>query len=93
MLSRLLGQKIHQEESTVVLVAPVLQHRSINTIRSAVSMTHRHITEGVPIGQHPLVTQLLKVVYNTRPPKPCYTETWNVDRVLDHLASLGATFF
>ena len=39
-----------------------LQHRSINAIRSAVSMTHRHV-EGVPIGQHPLVTRLLKGVY------------------------------
>ena len=51
-------------------------------------MTHRHI-EGVPIGQHPLVTRLLKGVYNTRPPKPRYTETWDVDGVLDHLTSLG----
>ena len=46
------------------------QHWSINTIRSAVSMTHRHI-EGDPIGQHPSVTQLLKGVYNTSPlPNP-----------------------
>ena len=51
-------------------------------------MTHRHV-EGVPIGQHPLVTRLLKGVYNTRPPKPHYTETWDVDRVLNHLSSLG----
>ena len=51
-------------------------------------MTHRHI-EGVPIGQHPLVTRLLKGVYNTRPPKPRYTETWDVDGVLNHLTSLG----
>ena len=65
-----------------------LQHQSINTIRSAVSMTHRHI-EGVPIGQHPLVTRLLKGVYNTRPPKRRYTETWDVDGVLNHLTSLG----
>ena len=70
------------------LAAEGLQHRSINTIRSAVSMTHRHI-EGVPIGQHPLVTRLLKAVYNIRPPKPHYTETWDVDGVLNHLTSLG----
>ena len=51
-------------------------------------MTHRHV-EGVPIGQHPLVTQLLKGVYNTRPPKLRYTEMWDVDGVLNHLSSLG----
>ena len=32
-----------------------LEHRTVNSIRSAVSMTHCHV-EGVPIGQHPLVT-------------------------------------
>ena len=41
-----------------------LQYRTINTIRSAVSMTHSHI-EGSPIGQHPLVSRLLRGVYNT----------------------------
>ena len=65
-----------------------LQHRSINTIRSAVSMSHSHI-EGVPIGQHPLVTRLLKGIYNSRPPQPRYTDTWNVDVVLSYLVSLG----
>ena len=37
-----------------------LQHQSINTIRSAVSMTHKHVG-GSPIG---LVARLLKGVYN-----------------------------
>ena len=34
-----------------------LQHRTINVVRSAVSMTHEEV-EGIPIGQHPLVTRL-----------------------------------
>lgn len=65
-----------------------LEHRPINTIRSAVSMTHVQV-DGVSIGQHPLVTQLLKGVYNQRPPQPRYSGTWKVDLVLDHIISLG----
>lgn len=51
-----------------------LRHRSINTIRSVVSMTHTQV-EGSPIGQHPLVTRLLKGAYYERPPMPRYTST------------------
>ena len=65
-----------------------LQHRSINTIRSAVSMTHKSV-EGLPVGQHPLVTRLLKGVYNQRPPMPRYTSTWDVDVVTKHIVSMG----
>ena len=65
-----------------------LQHRTINSICSAVSMTHDRV-EGVPIGQHPLVTRLLKGMYNLRPPQPRYSDTWNVDMVIQHLQSLG----
>ena len=46
-----------------------LQYRSINTIRSAVSMTHKQVN-GVPLGQHPLVSRLFKGMYNFRPPQP-----------------------
>ena len=65
-----------------------LQHRTINLIRSAISMTHQQV-EGIPIGQHPLVTRLIKGVHNSRPPKPRYTVTWDVDIVLRHLRALG----
>ena len=61
-----------------------LQYRTINTIRSAVSSTHNPL-DGIPIGQHPLVKQLLKGVYNFRHPQPCYTHTWEVSRVLEHI--------
>ena len=65
-----------------------LQYRTLNTIRSSVSMTHNQV-EGVPIGQHPLVTRLLKGAHNLRPPKPCYTSTWDVDVVIKYLCSIG----
>ena len=66
-----------------------LQHRSINSIRSAVSMTHKPV-EGRPIGQHPLVTRLLKGIYNRRPPQPRYSATWDVDIVTRYIANLGS---
>ena len=65
-----------------------LQYRSINTIRSAVSMTH-HQVDGVPLGQHPLVSRLFKGMYNSRPPQPRYIRTWDVDIVTKYLSSLG----
>ena len=66
-----------------------LQHRSINAIRSAVSMTHKHV-EGSPIGQHPLVTRLLMGIYNNRPPQPRYSTMWDVDVVTRHLVLIGS---
>ena len=69
------------------LYEEVLKHRTVNSIRSAVSMTQCHV-EGVPIGQYPLVTRLLKGVYNSRPPRPRYSVTWDVDSVIQYLASL-----
>ena len=71
------------------LYAQGLQQQSINTIRSAVSMTHSQI-EGIPVGQHPLVSRLMKGIYNCRPPQPRYTATWDVDIVTTYIQSLGA---
>ena len=51
-----------------------LQHRTVNTICSAFSVTHDKC-EGFPIGQHPMATRLMKGIYNERPPKPRYTTT------------------
>ena len=41
--------------------------------------------DGVSIGQHPLVTRLLKGAFQTRPPLPRYTGTWDVNQVLNLL--------
>jgi len=51
-------------------------------------MTHDHV-EGIPMGQHPLVSRLLKGIYNSRPPQPRYTTTWDVDIVVKFLQTLG----
>jgi len=51
-------------------------------------MTHEHV-EGIPVGKHPLVSQLLKGVYNQCPPQLRYSSTWDVDIVVRYLQSLG----
>jgi len=63
------------------------QYRTINTLRSAISMTHEEV-DGVRIGQHPTVSRFLKGVFNLRPLAPKYTTTWDVDTVLDYLNDL-----
>ena len=46
---------------------------------------HVHI-EGVSIGQHPLVSQLLKRAFHSHLPLPRYKETWDVSKVLTLMA-------
>ena len=41
------------------------------------------------MGQHPLVTRLLKGIFHDRPPLPRYSGTWNVQNVLNYLEGLG----
>ena len=63
-----------------------LQYRSINSLRSAISMTHTNIS-GIPIGQHPLVSRLLRGIFNIRPPLPRYSQSWNVSMVINFLSN------
>ena len=64
------------------------QYRTLNSYRSAISMTHSPI-DGVVVGKHSLVSRLMKGVFNSRPPQPRYAFTWDVGRLLDHILSLG----
>ncbi len=63
-------------------------YHTINTMRSAISMTHNKV-DGV---QHAFVTRFLKGIYNCRPPCPKYLCTWNVDIVLDYIAALDLSY-
>ena len=60
------------------------QYRYLNANRSAVSSVYDRLA----VGQHPLVTQLLKAVFNLRPPQPGYTSIWDVSQVLVYLEGL-----
>ena len=64
------------------------QYNSVNAYRSAISSVHEKV-DGVPVGQHPVITRLIKGVFNERPLVPRYSNTWDLQRVLSHLESLG----
>ena len=63
------------------------QFRTIGVHRLALSMTLPPVA-GVVVGQHPLVSRLMKGVYVSRPPVPRYARTWDVSVVLNYLRSL-----
>ena len=65
-----------------------LEYSTVNAYRSAISAFHPNI-EGCPVGQHPRIKQLLKGVFNRKPPAPRYSMTWNVDDVLRYIKHMG----
>ena len=65
-----------------------LSYSAIGTHRSVISA----IVEipGVPqLGEHWLVSQFIKGIFHLRPPQSRYTKTWDVNKVLSYLRSLG----
>ena len=63
-------------------------YRSLNVYRSALSALLPEI-DSFKVGSHPLVSQLLKGAFNLKPPKPRYSHTWSIGKVLDFIKSLG----
>ena len=63
------------------------QYNSVNSYRSAISSVHEKI-DGYSVGQHPMVTRLLKGVFHNRPPLPRYTSTWKVEQVLTYIKAM-----
>lgn len=61
-------------------------YSSINTARSSLSAFVQLDTKD-KIGTHPKVVRLLKGMFNSRPPTPRYSETWDVAIVLRVLRS------
>jgi len=59
-----------------------LEYSTLNGYRSAISAGHAGF-QGVKAGQHSQVCALLKGIFNRRPPQPRYTETWDVNQVLN----------
>lgn len=51
-------------------------------------MTHPTI-DSVRVGEHPMVCQLLKGIFNSRPPQPRYSFTWDVSVVVEYIRGLG----
>uniref|UniRef100_A0A1X7VY44 Core-binding (CB) domain-containing protein n=1 Tax=Amphimedon queenslandica TaxID=400682 RepID=A0A1X7VY44_AMPQE len=64
------------------------QYNSVNAYRSAISSVHEKL-DGLLVGQHPIITRLVQGVFNVRSPIPRYSNTWDVQRVLNYLDSQG----
>ena len=64
------------------------QYRSLNSYRSAISSVHEKV-DGHSVGEHPLVSRVLKGAFHERPPQPRYSETWDVSTVTRYIDSLG----
>lgn len=64
------------------------QYQLLNFYRSAISSVHKHV-EGFPIGQHSLISRVLKGAFNERPSQPKYSSFWDVGEVLSYLRNLG----
>jgi len=62
--------------------------QSLNSYWSAISSIHSKV-EGHSVGEHPLVSRVLKGAYNARPPLPRYSTFWDVGVVLQFIKGLG----
>ena len=65
-----------------------LTYSVINTARSALS-SYITLEDGTSLGQHPLVSRLLRGIFQSKPPSPRYSETWDVSVVLHYLQGLS----
>ena len=65
-----------------------LTYSAINTARSALS-SYITLENGACAGKHPLVSRLMKGIFQEKPPRPKYTEIWDVSFVLSYLQSLS----
>lgn len=65
-----------------------LGYESINTARSALSSLGLTF-DGHRVGAHPMVIRYLKGVFKLKPPKPRYTQIWDVNKVLIYLRKLS----
>ena len=60
---------------------------TVNFHRSSISKFHVGI-HGVPLGEHPLVSQAVKAILRLRPPLPQYKSTFDIVPVLNYIRSL-----
>ena len=65
-----------------------LTYSSLNTARCALS-TVILMPNGNTFENHPLVTRLMKGVFESRPTLPRYNSIWNLSTVLDFIKTLG----
>ena len=63
-------------------------YSAINTARSALSSYVFLIdSDGYQVGDHPMISRILKSAYQLRTPLPKYKDTWDVEKLLDYFKS------
>ena len=67
------------------------EYRTVYVYRSALSAV-LPLTDGHKAGSHPLICQLLKGVFQLRPPQPRYATTWQVSKVVQYIYFFGIKF-
>lgn len=77
----------HYLEFLTSLYDKGLSYNTINTARSALSSSYGKI-DGVAIGEHRLIVDLLKGISRLRPIQPRYNITWDPDKVLSFLKNI-----
>ena len=60
------------------------KYSTICSHRSTISDFHDKL-DGVKVGSHPLISDLLSGVFNMNPPSPRYNFIWDVQQVLDYI--------
>ena len=65
-----------------------LKYATLNVYRSAISANHVCIG-GFPCGQHVHIKNIMKGIFNDRPPKPRYGSTWDISVVLRKIRAWG----
>ncbi|KZS00859.1 Uncharacterized protein APZ42_002676, partial [Daphnia magna] len=66
-------------------------YSTVNVARSMLSSTLSMAGDGTELGKNTLVTNLMKGIYNKRPPLPKYGSTWDPAVVLSHFDSRANT--
>ena len=64
-----------------------LAYRTVALYKSAISQTHDPVGS-TELGRLPIVSRFMKGVFKSKPPKPKYAGTWNVQTALSFLESL-----
>ena len=64
-----------------------LSYSSVNTARSVLSSILAWEDCQTPFGQLPIVKRFMKGIFESRPPLPRYSSTWNVKNVFNYIRS------
>ena len=65
-----------------------LKVTTIKNYRSAIAAVHEGFSDGSTISSSPVLTQILRGMFNERPPRQRLVPSWDLGRVLENLAAV-----